>query len=118
MFALTEQLRYYLYPGYIDMNYGIEKLSELIRTRMKVSYLEGDVFLFFGKRKDTVKILRWDNDGFFLIQKRLEAGTFELPRFHDSRAPQALSWETFFFIIRGIPLKNLAHRKRFQIASR
>lgn len=109
-------MNYYLYPGYVDMNYGIEKLFELARTRMGISPLEGDVFLFFGKKKDTIKILFWDGDGFFLIQKRLEVGTFELPRFRPHTSYQKLSWETFFFIMRGIPLKNLRLRKRLQTA--
>lgn len=105
-------MSYYLYPGYVDRNYGIEKLFELARTRMGISPLVGDVFLFFGKRKDSVKILLWDGDGFFLMQKRLETGTFELPHFQPHASYQKLSWESFFFIMRGIPLKNLKFRKR------
>jgi hypothetical protein len=111
MFTLTEQMHYYLYPGYVDMNYGIEKLSELVRTRMGISPLYGDVFLFFGKKRDTIKILRWDNNGFFLMQKRLEFGRFELPHFQPDTRAQPLSWEAFFFIMRGIPLKKLKPRK-------
>ena len=78
MFSLNEYISYYLYPRYIDMNKGIECLSELIRSQMNANPLSGDAFLFFGKKKDMVKVLRWDTDGFILYQKRLEEGTFEL----------------------------------------
>ena len=69
MFSLNEYISYYLYPRYIDMNKGIECLSELIRSQMNANPLSGDAFLFFGKKKDMVKVLRWDTDGFILYQK-------------------------------------------------
>lgn len=47
----------------------------------QLSLVSGDAFIFFGKRRDGVKILRWDGDGFLLYYKRLEGGTFELPTF-------------------------------------
>ena len=40
--------------------------------------ISGDIFLFFGKNRQSVKILRWDGDGFLLYYKRLEGGSFEL----------------------------------------
>ena len=52
MFSLNEYISYYLYPRYIDMNKGIECLSELIRSQMNANPLSGDAFLFFGKKKD------------------------------------------------------------------
>lgn len=51
MFSLNEYISYYLYPRYIDMNKGIECLSELIRSQMNANPLSGDAFLFFGKKK-------------------------------------------------------------------
>ena len=68
MFSLNEYISYYLYPRYIDMNKGIECLSELIRSQMNANPLSGDAFLFFGKKKDMVKVLRWDTDGLFYIK--------------------------------------------------
>ncbi|MDB9151254.1 IS66 family insertion sequence element accessory protein TnpB [Parabacteroides distasonis] len=62
-----------------------------------------------------VKILHWDTDGFILYQKRLESGTFELPRFKPDEGLCKLQWETFFMIIRGIPLRSTRLRKRFKI---
>lgn len=115
MFALNESLTYYLYPGYVSMNKGLECLYELIRSGMGVNPLTGDVFLFFGKKRDTVKILRWDTDGFILYQKRLECGSFELPRFKLGEGLCKIEWEVFFMIIRGIPLRALRFRKRLKI---
>lgn len=115
MFSLNENYKYYLYPGYIQLGKGIEALSELIRSEQHFNPLCGDVFLFFGRKKDTIKILRWDTDGFILYQKRLEQGTFEVPRFKPGQGLYPLQWNTFFMIMRGIPLRNSTLRHRFRI---
>lgn len=115
MYSLNEYLTYYLYPHYVDMGKGIECLSELVRSQMKTNPLSGDAFLFFGKKKDAVKILRWDTDGFILYHKRLEEGTFELPRFKPSQGLYKLEWEVFFMIMRGISPRSVLRRKRFKI---
>lgn len=115
MFSLNESLVYYLYPRYITMSKGIECLYELIRSEMGANPLEGDTYLFFNRKRDMIKILRWDTDGFILYQKRLENGTFELPRFKPEEGLCKIEWETFFMIIRGIPLRTAQLRKRFKL---
>lgn len=115
MFSLNEYLTYYLYPHYIDMNKGIECLAELIRCQPNANLLSGDAFLFFSKKKDMIKILRWDTDGFILYQKRLEVGSFELPRFKPHQGLCKLEWEVFFMIIRGISPRSVLLRKRLKI---
>lgn len=115
MFGLNENLDYYLYPAYVGMGKGIESLSELLRREPGCNPLGGDVFLFFGRKRDTVKLLRWDKDGFILYQKRLEAGTFELPRFQRNKGLYRLPDGMFFLMMRGIPLRNLAFRRRFEL---
>lgn len=97
------------------MNKGIECLYELIRSDMEANPVSGDVFLFFSKKRDMVKILRWESDGFILYHKRLESGSFELPRFKPLEGLYKLEWETFFMIMRGIPLRSGPSRKRLRI---
>ena len=53
MFSLNESLVYYLYPRYITAGKGIECLYELIRSQMGADSLNGDVYLFFLKKKGT-----------------------------------------------------------------
>lgn len=115
MFGLNESMKYHLYAGYLPMGGGIEKLSELARTAPDTHHLSGDVFLFLGKDRAQVKILRWDTDGYMLYQKRLEEGTFELPRFKPNERWMKLDWELFVMIMSGIPLRFGKFRKRFTI---
>ena len=91
MFALTENMRYYLCQHYVDMRKGMTGLYQLIKSDMSLSPVSGDVFVFFSHKRDMVKILRWDTDGFILYQKRLEEGTFEVPRFNPSTGAYELS---------------------------
>ena len=72
MFSLNESLVYYLYPRYITAGKGIECLYELIRSQMGADPLNGEVYLFFNKKRDLVKILHWDTDGFILDFQRFD----------------------------------------------
>lgn len=67
--------------GYTDLRKGIEGLSELVLSNYHLNPAEKDVlFLFCGRRADRIKGLLWEGDGFLLLYKRLEAGSFSWPR--------------------------------------
>ena len=56
MYSLTSANRYYLYQGFVRMNLGIDGLFKIIRLEMKdLSPVSGDIFLFFGKNRQSVK---------------------------------------------------------------
>lgn len=116
MYSLTSGNKYYLYQGFIRMNLGIDGLYRLLRSEIRhLSPISGDVFIFFGKRRNGVKILRWDGDGFLLYYKRLERGTFELPVFNRNTGCYEISYNTLSFILSGVSLKSVRLRKRFMI---
>ena len=75
MFGLEDSRRYYVCQRYVRMNMGINGLSKIVGNELKQPLLGGDVFIFFGKSRQMVKLLCWDGDGFLLYQKRLEKGT-------------------------------------------
>lgn len=116
MYSLTSGNKYYLYQGFIRMNLGIDGLYRLLRSEiLHLSPISGDVFIFFGKRRNGVKILRWDGDGFLLYYKRLERGTFELPVFNRNTGCYEISYNTLSFILSGVSLKSVRLRKCFRI---
>lgn len=80
MLALSNNCRYFLYRKPTDMRFGINSLAGLVRNELHFDPMNGDVFVFLGKRKNQVRLLQWDNDGFAMYIKKLEKGTFEWPK--------------------------------------
>lgn len=64
----------------VDMRLGFERLGGLVRERMQREPRSRALFVFFSKRRQTVKILSWDGTGVVLCSKRLDSGLFEIPR--------------------------------------
>ena len=73
--------RIYLATGYTDLRRGIEGLAAIIRFQFELDpYDRNTLFLFCGRRCDRIKALLWEGDGFLLMYKRLENGSFHWPR--------------------------------------
>jgi transposase len=62
-----------------DLRKGFDALAELVRQHLRDDPLSGHVFVFRNRRSDRVKLLYWDTDGFVIVYKRLESGTFRFP---------------------------------------
>ena len=82
MFGLIKNSRYYLCQRSIDMRNGINDLYKLVKIKMSLIPILGDVFIFISKNRESVNLLKWDTDGFILYCKRLEKGTFEMLTFN------------------------------------
>lgn len=63
----------------VDMRLGFERLAGLVRERIGYEARSGALFLFVGKRRETLRILFFDGSGMCLFSKRLDRGTFALP---------------------------------------
>ena len=114
MFALDSNRRYFMCQQPVNMRKGIDALFNLIQSESPLSPMTGDVFVFFSKNRQSVKLLRWETDGFLLYQKRLEKGSFEQPRLNPSTGYYELSWETFSLIMSGVSLESVRFRKRYR----
>ena len=79
MFTLTAAARIYLYHGACDMRKSFDGLCGLIRSELGADPLSGSLFVFCNRRRNMVKLLYFDRDGFAIWYKRLEQGSFTLP---------------------------------------
>ncbi|AEV29446.1 transposase [Sphaerochaeta pleomorpha str. Grapes] len=70
----------YLRPGFTDLRNGMNGLMRVAMSEMELDPLGGDLFLFCGRDRHTVKMLWWSGDGFWLLQKRLNNLTFAWPK--------------------------------------
>jgi len=114
MFSLESNVRYFMCQHPVSMRKGIDSLFNLVISESPMSPMTGDVFVFFSKNRQSVKLLKWDTDGFLLYQKRLERGSFEMPRKNADTSYYELSWETFNFIMSGVSLDSVCFRKRYR----
>ena len=92
--------RIYIKCGRTDLRMGIDGLATIVKENFQLDPFETDVlFLFCGSRKDRFKALVWEGDGFLLIYKRLEAGSFKWPR--DTEEMRDISQEQFRSLLDG-----------------
>lgn len=63
----------------IDLRWGFDRLAGIVEERIARTPRSGALFVFFGRRRDSLKVLFHDGTGFCLFYKRLDAGTFRLP---------------------------------------
>ena len=113
MLGFTAAQRYYLSRQAADMRKSYDGLSGLVRQGLGRDPLSGEVFIFLNRRRTMMKLLVWDRSGFVIWGKRLERGTFELPRSLEAGASVVLSWEELVLILEGVSLGSVRHRKRY-----
>ena len=63
----------------IDLRWSFDRLAGLVEGQLGRQARSGALFVFFGKRRDAIKILFFDGTGLCLFYKRLDALTFTLP---------------------------------------
>lgn len=91
------------------MRFGIYSLGGLVRNELGHDPLSGDVFVFIGKRRNQIRFLQWDRDGFAMYIKKLERGTFEWPK---GESPTITSHQ-LTLLMEGVMLKSVRVRRRY-----
>ena len=91
----------YLHRDAIDFRKNINGLASLVEHALGMNAFANAVFVFGNRRKDRIKILGWDRNGFWLLQKRLEDARFIWPR---SSCVVELSVQQLHWLLAGIDL--------------
>lgn len=79
MIGPFSDVKVYLSLGATDMRKAINGLSLMVERQMELSPFAGHLFVFCNRRRNIVKVLYWDRNGFCLWQKRLEQERFRWP---------------------------------------
>lgn len=90
-----EDVRIFIACGQTDMRKSIDGLAAIVSQTFKLDPFQNALYLFCGRRRDRVKALYWEGDGFLLLYKRLENGSFQWPRSNDEAreiTPQQYRW--------------------------
>jgi transposase len=109
MLTLSPAVRIYVATGATDLRRSIDGLAALVRQRFDLDPLSGHLFLFRNRRGDRLKILAWDQGGFWVLYKRLERGTFAWPREDDG--PVVLRSSELLLLLAGVDLAQTRRRR-------
>lgn len=69
----------YLAVQPIDLRWGFDRLAGLVAGHLGRDARSGALYVFFGKRREALKVLFFDGSGLCLFYKRLDRGVFRLP---------------------------------------
>lgn len=101
MLRLSEDIKVYVCLEAVDMRKSINGLVSVIGERFGENPQTGNVFLFCNRRRDKVKGLFWQRNGFFLFYKRLEKGKFKVPRL-DQESRLSISEKQLTWLLAGL----------------
>ena len=97
----------------VDFRKAIQGLSLLIEQELELNPFETTLFVFINRRRNKIKILYWEKNGFCLWYKSLQKQRFKWPRTHDS-ATITLNGEELNWLLDGFDLwKNRPHNSLF-----
>ena len=96
------------------MRKSFDGLTGIIQNELKADSLSGAIFIFLNRRRNQVKLLLWEGDGFSLYHKRLEKGSYELPAGSDGQLAVAIEADQLLLLLKGISLRHIRRRKRYQ----
>jgi transposase len=112
MLSLPSSTRIWLATRPTDLRKSFDTLAELVRQQLHNDPLSGQLFVFRNQRGDRLKLLYWDEDGFVIVYKRLEAGTFRFPQ-ADSASLQIRAAD-LHMLLDGVDFENVKRRPRYR----
>ncbi len=90
----------YIACGYTDLRRGIDGLASIVEQQFHLDAFSNTLFLLCGRKRDRLKGLYWEGDGFLLVYKRLENGSFQWPR--TGEEARELSAQQYRWLMEGL----------------
>ena len=98
--------------GRTDLRLGIDGLAALVKQQFRLDPFTNTLFLFCGRWKDRIKALYWEGNGFVLLYKRLESGSFQWPR--NKSEARSLTPQQYRWLMEGLSIDQpRAHKPIF-----
>jgi transposase len=117
MIHLPASVRVYLATSPCDMRRSFDGLHALVSAVLQLDAFAGHLFVFANRRRDRVKILYWDREGFAVWAKRLEEGTYAMPFSESGEVRREITAQEFGALLSGIDPSQAKRHKR-QAAAR
>ncbi len=105
----------WLYLTPVDFRRQIDGLVLLISGHLHQDPTNGQLFLFRNKGRDKIKILYWQDNGFWLFYKRLERGRFKFPGIEDNCTE--LSRDQLQWLLSGLEIRQQTTLKKLKFSN-
>jgi transposase len=117
MLAIPQQVKIFVALQPTDMRRGFPGLSGQVQSTLQQDPTSGHLFLFRNRRRDRIKILFWDGDGYAIFYKQLARGNFEFPAPPEGGAVAVqIRASELFMLLDGMELKGRKRQPRYQLA--
>jgi transposase len=115
MLTLPPSVKIYVAAQPVDARKSFDGLSALIEAEFGLEPLSGHLFVFLNRRGHVAQMIFWDRNGFCIVKKRLEAGTFKLARVVEGAATHVeIDSAELAMMLEGIELAGATRRKRYR----
>jgi transposase len=94
----------------IDLRWSFDRLAGVVTERIGREARCGALFVFFGKRRDAIKVLFCDGSGMCVFYKRLDRRTFRLPEAEGGTTSVAIDERVLDDLLDGIDVESKAKR--------
>ena len=111
MFRFDDGLKVYLHREPIDFRLNINGLALLVEQALGLDPFAACVYVFSNRRRNRVKILGWEHNGFWLLLKRLEKDRFIWPV---ETAVPTLTIEQLHWMLEGIDIGVVRRHPRLE----
>lgn len=116
MLNFSHRTRVFLFTEPVDMRKSFRGLCQLAESVLEEDPASGHWFAFINRRRDRLKLLGWDGQGFWIWYKRLESGVFERPAAGRAEVQIEIDVTQLSLIINGIDLRSAKRRRRYRRA--
>ena len=114
MLTIPSTVKLFAAVNPVDFRRGIDGLTAIVESEFGIEAMSGDIFVFLNKRANQVRLLFWERDGFCLLTKRLEAGTFRrLKKERDGSSHVEIEPAELVLLLEGIDVASMRRRKRY-----
>jgi transposase len=108
---IPQSIRVFAYTRAVPFSLGVDSLLRKARALADADPFAGNIYCFFSRQRNQVKLLVWDRNGFWVFAKRLERGRFE--RLETGMPWREISREELVMLLEGIDTKTARFRRNF-----
>jgi transposase len=109
-------VRLYLATQPVDLRRSYDGLSALVDGTFGKQAMSGDLFIFMNRRANQVRILFWERDGYVIMMKRLEEGTFRRAKTTEGEDLVEIDAGELAMLLEGIDAPTIKRRRRYRVS--